>query len=438
MDEKTPLLPSTGPEPYTALKTGNSWMVVPNRIASAVVSSLRVVITTFTAPVRYVIACFYDEEGNFSAFMPIYNMGKTTSRRKRKSPELAIATSSEDETDGDNREKLGHSGSRKYSRRLSSGSSSSTAVQTDSEFDSKTKDSVSKHTRSKSATSTGDEISPARRSIRIKLYNEDALKQRRNRNANTGSKSGSLDPSSALEVAAASLKSPSSTATAAKMTRYPRTPAPPRPLIPKRQPSYTNTVPFQGPTSQKTLVIDLDETLIHSHSKGGRYTTGHMVEVKMQNAIGTAGVTIAPQVPILYYVHKRPFCDEFLRKVSKWYNLIVFTASVQEYADPVIDWLEMERKYFSGRYYRQHCTQRNGAYIKDLSQVEPDLSKVIIIDNSPVSYIFHEDNAIPIEGWISDPTDNGLLHLVPLLEGLQYATDVRAVLSLRLGQPQAA
>lgn len=44
---------------------------------------------------------------------------------------------------------------------------------------------------------------------------------------------------------------------------------------------------------------------------------------------------------------------------------------------------------------------------------------------------------MPIEGWISDPTDNGLLHLIPLLEGLQYATDVRAVLSLRLGQPQA-
>src|ERR1700712_5046314 len=77
-------------------------------------------------------------------------------------------------------------------------------------------------------------------------------------------------------------------------------------------------------------------------------------------------------------------------KVSKWYNLVIFTASVQEYADPVTDWLELERSYFSGRYYRQHCTYRNGAYIKDLSQVEPDLSKVMILDNSPMSYIFHE------------------------------------------------
>ena len=138
--------------------------------------------------------------------------------------------------------------------------------------------------------------------------------------------------------------------------------------------------------------------------------------------------------------------------MCKWYNLVVFTASVQEYADPVIDWLEQERKFFSGRYYRQHCTYRHGAFIKDLSSIEPDLSKVMILDNSPLSYMFHQgisqfaqvlrlhpsncetDNAIPIEGWINDPTDNDLLHLVPLLEGLQYVTDVRAFLALRGGE----
>ncbi|KFX86470.1 hypothetical protein V490_09066, partial [Pseudogymnoascus sp. VKM F-3557] len=48
--------------------------------------------------------------------------------------------------------------------------------------------------------------------------------------------------------------------------------------------------------------------------------------------------------------------------------------------------------------------------------------------------MFHQDNAIPIEGWINDPTDNDLLHLVPLLEGLQHVTDVRALLALRGGE----
>lgn len=81
-------------------------------------------------------------------------------------------------------------------------------------------------------------------------------------------------------------------------------------------------------------------------------------------------------------------------KVCKWYNLVIFTASVQEYADPVIDWLESERKFFSARYYRQHCTFRHGAFIKDLSSVEPDLSKVLILDNSPLSYMFHQGTRI--------------------------------------------
>ena len=147
---------------------------------------------------------------------------------------------------------------------------------------------------------------------------------------------------------------------------------------------------YSQESPKKTLIIDLDETLIHSMAKGGRMSTGHMVEVRLGGPVSSSGVSLGPGVPILYYVHERPNCHEFLRKVCKWYNLIIFTASVQEYADPVIDWLERERKYFSGRYYRQHCTYRNGAYIKDLAQVEPDLSRVMILDNSPMSYIFHE------------------------------------------------
>lgn len=182
----------------------------------------------------------------------------------------------------------------------------------------------------------------------------------------------------------------------------------PRPLFPK------TLIP-------KTLILDLDETLIHSLVKGGRIASGHMVEVMLGKHA------------ILYYVHKRPHCDNFLKKVSKWYNVVIFTASVQEYADPVIDWLEKDCKFFKARFYRQHCTFRNGSYIKDLSIVHPDLSKVIIIDNSPVSYSMHEDNAIPIEGWISDPSDKNLLHLIPFLYGLRYVLDVRTLLGLRTG-----
>ncbi|ORY74860.1 NLI interacting factor, partial [Protomyces lactucae-debilis] len=172
--------------------------------------------------------------------------------------------------------------------------------------------------------------------------------------------------------------------------------------------------------ARKTLILDLDETLIHSLSKGSTMSSGHMVEVKLGSHA------------ILYYVHKRPHCDLFLQKVSLWYDLVIFTASVQEYADPVIDWLERDRKYFKARYYRQHCTYRFGAYMKDLSVAEEDLGKAVIIDNSPLSYRLNEENAIPIEGWINDPTDNDLLYLLPLLNSLRMLYDVRSLLKLRL------
>jgi CTD nuclear envelope phosphatase 1 len=115
--------------------------------------------------------------------------------------------------------------------------------------------------------------------------------------------------------AANALKSPTGPMIAAAKHKFPRAPQPPRPLVPRRQPSYSaKGVSAVGP-HQKTLILDLDETLIHSMAKGGRFQTGHMVEVKLQASVGAGGQIIGPQVPILYYVHKRPFCDEFLKKV---------------------------------------------------------------------------------------------------------------------------
>lgn len=196
---------------------------------------------------------------------------------------------------------------------------------------------------------------------------------------------------------------------------YLRLAPPPRPLLKLGKPDRRN---------MKTLILDLDETLIHSLSRGAKFSQGQMVEVRLQNHFAT-----------LYLVNKRPHCDEFLNCVSQWYRLVVFTASVPAYADPMIDWLEKERKYFDARFYRQHCTQSSDGFIKDLTKVEPDLSKVLIIDNSPVSYSLHQENAIGIEGWISDPSDHSLLNILPFLEALRYSTDVRSLLSLKMGAP---
>ncbi|KAH8923122.1 NLI interacting factor [Atractiella rhizophila] len=135
---------------------------------------------------------------------------------------------------------------------------------------------------------------------------------------------------------------------------------------------------------------------------------------------------------MLYHVYKRPGCDFFLRKVSRWYTIIVFTASMREYADPVIDWLDAGQNIIMGRYFRDSCTlDRGGSYVKDLSLVEEDLARVALVDNSPVSYAKNEANAIPIPGWMSDPHDTALMDLLPLLDSLRFTHDVRKVLGLR-------
>lgn len=186
---------------------------------------------------------------------------------------------------------------------------------------------------------------------------------------------------------------------------------------------------------RKTLILDLDETLIHSLSRGAPRSLGssgscHMIELKV-NSVAT-----------LYYVYKRPFCDFFLKEISRWFELQIFTASVKEYADPIIDWLESEivdpqLSMFTKRYYRGDCTYRPGVgYIKDLSKIfakEEDLKNVVILDNSPISYALQEHNGVMIEGWINDQNDRDLLNLLPMLYSLSLCIDVRFILGLRSG-----
>ncbi|KFH46161.1 Nuclear envelope morphology protein-like protein [Hapsidospora chrysogenum ATCC 11550] len=375
--EDTPLI---DPKEKMANKRSSWWHRIPRDFASSILSSIRWVFVTLASPGVYLIACLYDERGNFAPWAQVKTLFgvRKDINSKVSANEYGSTTSAGH---------LGPSRALRQSRQRASHNtarSSSIAVSSGSESD-EPRTKSGRHARSKSLESA-DEINPGRKSIRIKLNHDEGLEKRKHRKTQSAvsrTKSGELGG----EELSAHLKSP--TSPVAALTKYPRAPAPPRPLIPRRQPSYLNIEPPRKPT--KTLILDLDETLIHSMSKGGKMSTGHMVEVRLNAAsLGMGSNGPVGQHPILYWVNKRPYCDEFLRRVVKWFNLVIFTASVQEYADPVIDWLESEKKFFSARYYRQHCTYRQGAYIKDLSSIEPDLSNVMILDNSPLSYLFHE------------------------------------------------
>lgn len=172
----------------------------------------------------------------------------------------------------------------------------------------------------------------------------------------------------------------------------------------------------------KTLIIDLDETMIHATANTNSNSSNKfdfIVEVLIN------------RTSCLYYVYKRPHLNYFLDVVSNWYNLVVYTASVREYADPVIDLIDNNRRYFKNRLFRSSCPQAQGQYFKDLSLVDSDLSKVCLLDNSAASFALYPDNAIPIESWRDDGNDEALLELLPFLDALRFVEDVRSILSLR-------
>jgi len=165
---------------------------------------------------------------------------------------------------------------------------------------------------------------------------------------------------------------------------------------------------------KKTLVLDLDETLVHSSFK------------PIPNADFIIPVEIDNQVHQVYVV-KRPGVDQFLRCMAEKFELVVFTASLAKYADPVLDLLDKD-KVIGARLFREACRNHKGNYVKDLSRLGRDLKGTIIIDNSPASYMFHPENAVPIDSWFDDETDTELLDLIPFLEDMTKVDNVCTVL----------
>ncbi|CAG9330603.1 unnamed protein product [Blepharisma stoltei] len=174
----------------------------------------------------------------------------------------------------------------------------------------------------------------------------------------------------------------------------------PKSFYPSPQSLFTKrTAPFipNYPHKMHTLVLDLDETL------------GHRFQEK-------------------YLV--RPFVSEFINSLSEYFEIILFTAASQRYADSVMNLVDPQKK-INLRLYKQHTIEIDGVLVKDLACLGRDLSKVIIIDNSADSFQRQPANGIEIESWVGDPNDRDLKDLLPFL--IKIATenteDVRIALS---------
>mmetsp|Transcript_23062 Transcript_23062/g.58471 ORF Transcript_23062/g.58471 Transcript_23062/m.58471 type:complete len:245 (-) Transcript_23062:206-940(-) len=166
------------------------------------------------------------------------------------------------------------------------------------------------------------------------------------------------------------------------------------------------------------LVLDLDETLIHSTQTPTDESDFHF-ETNVEGR------------PATFYVAVRPHAYYFLSMVSHWYEVVVFTSSVKEYGEMVIDHLRRHAD-IKGGLFRDSCTTTERGRVKDLRAQNCDMNRTIVIDNSPEHYRCNPENAIPISSWTHKQDDEELLSLLPMLNALRHLRDVRSVLKLRL------
>lgn len=176
---------------------------------------------------------------------------------------------------------------------------------------------------------------------------------------------------------------------------------------------------------KKTLVLDLDETLVHSSftpPRRGDRPPNLIINVKWDDG-GRDYV----------FVKVRPYVYSFLAKMTKIYEVVIFTASILNYAQPLVRKLDKQNYGFQILSRRQ-CTLLNNWYYKDLSRLARDMKNVIIVDNSPQAYAWQPENGVPILSWFEDPRDNQLNRLVPVLERLAQVDDVREYIPKIIGR----
>jgi len=192
----------------------------------------------------------------------------------------------------------------------------------------------------------------------------------------------------------------------------------------KSLPSYEIVAPLRPPIALPpkrkdappiSLVLDLDETLVHC-------TVEPVDDADLVFPVVFHGMT--------YQVHVRlrPHLFTFLEKIRGKYEVIVFTASQKVYADELLNLIDPEGKFIQYRMFRESCLAVEGNFLKDLNVLGRDLSKCVLVDNSPHAFGYQVDNGIPIESWFDDPNDTELLKLERFLRTLHGVKDTRTVI----------
>ncbi|MBN3314697.1 CTL2B protein, partial [Atractosteus spatula] len=171
-------------------------------------------------------------------------------------------------------------------------------------------------------------------------------------------------------------------------------------------------------TPEATLVLDLDETLVQS-SLGVIPNAEYTFLARFQDQ------------EYKVYMKVRPYVQDFLENMTKIFEIFVYTSAKKEYAEKILDILDPQKRLIRHRLYQEDCLCIMGHYIKDLTILNRDLAKTVIVGNDPYTFPYHLMNMIPIQRWTGNKDDKALPKLVPYLEKLSDTRDFRRVLKRR-------
>ena len=177
----------------------------------------------------------------------------------------------------------------------------------------------------------------------------------------------------------------------------------------------------------------MDETLIHSkfsrlQGNEAEKVPDGLVQTENGDEFNILIANTPNQPPTMRLnVKIRQHLEEALTYLSSMYEICVFTAGEQDYADAILDFIDIERQIIKHRLYRHHCVRpAPGVYVKDLQIIEDrDLKELIIVDNSIISFAFNLANGVPIKAFVGGGNDEELLYMVTFLGEIYSETDVR-------------
>lgn len=177
---------------------------------------------------------------------------------------------------------------------------------------------------------------------------------------------------------------------------------------------------------KKTMVLDLDETLVHAKfTDSVEQKADHFFKINIHNS----------ELPVHLYI--RPGASDFIKEMSKHYELVIFTASKPAYANRVIDLIDPDN-LVAHRLFRDSCVEHtifseearpSSFWVKDMSRLSRYIDDVIIIDNSPSTYIYQKENGMPIQSWTGEQTDSELYQYLNVLKMIaKFDIDIKYTL----------